>query len=162
MRRGEWDPQHLSAVFLALVAVMPLLMLDLLFEVSLDLDALAVCAIVPTSVIILTVRRRGAEFLSVLIACAILATLLIAVGDWTPVKALRRRLADVRPGMTEADVRSVMSGFPFGTGWPDNQGEPVSLEGRLVFRSTAEPGDSNWGVVTLVDGRVTSVEFSPD
>lgn len=109
--------------------------------------------------------------------------------DWTTRKPFLRDLARVRVGMTEAEVRHIMGRYMEGTGWPASpfdtspnatntladvgsgsqystttspSGEMV-IQGSLVFRhSTAGAFNSDWGIVSLSNGRVVRVEFSPD
>ncbi len=103
----------------------------------------------------------------------LLAALLISVVDWTTEKRFVRALDTLRPGMSEERVRDAMAGFVEGTGWPtnplDQMTEPndfaaeLRVQGALVFRPSATPGDSNWGIVRFgPDGLVVSVEFSAD
>jgi hypothetical protein len=96
---------------------------------------------------------------------------LIAAVNWTVEKKFVRALHRIAPGMTEAQVRLIMAGFPEGTGWPSNPFDPHTVDpsqdlkvaSHLTFRPTILPGDSNWGRVELgSDARVVSVDFSPD
>ncbi len=117
------------------------------------------------------------------------ALLLIMAGlhwiTWNDVKAFNQKLGQIYPGMSEAEVRQIMSRYPEGTGWPavygaapENPGALIdssstyttgrtpagemTLADSLVFRAGSDPGDSNWGIVTFENGRVTHVSFSPD
>ena len=107
---------------------------------------------------------------------------------WSSRKPFLHDLYSIHPGMTEADVRRIMSRYIEGTGWPAPYGVipagtgtltdlgtgathptgttstgEITIKSSLVFRhSTAATFDSDWGIVTLKSGRVTGVSFSPD
>jgi hypothetical protein len=107
---------------------------------------------------------------------------------WTSRKPFLRDLYSVRPGMSEADARQIMARYVEGTGWPAvYDGAPsgtgtltdlgtgathvtgttptgeMTILSSLVFRhSTDGAFNSDWGIITLKDGRVTNVSFSPD
>lgn len=108
--------------------------------------------------------------------------------NWTTRKPFLRDLAKVRPGMSEAEVKRVMSRYLEGTGWPAAPGSTpdggatvtdigsgrsfsssVSEAGQLVIKDSLVYRHSNdgafnsdWGIVSLKDGRVVGVSFSPD
>jgi hypothetical protein len=94
---------------------------------------------------------------------------LIAMVNWTVEKKFVRALYRVQPGMPEAQARQILGSFPEGTGWPTNpfagaeSSRELEIANHLVFRSSDEPGNSNWGMVELgLDRRVVTVRFSPD
>jgi hypothetical protein len=110
-------------------------------------------------------------------------------GAWTSRKPFLRDLARVRIGMTEVEVRHIMGRYLEGTGWPASpfdtatnapgtltdigsgsqhstitspSGELV-IRDSLVFRHATDGAfNSDWGIVSLSNGRVVTVEFSPD
>ncbi len=108
--------------------------------------------------------------------------------NWTTRKPFLRDVARIQAGMTEAEVRHIMGRYMEGTGWPaspfdrpgsrgtlaiDGSGSQYSTttssEGQMVIRNSLVYRHSNegafnsdWGIVSLADGRVTHVEFSPD
>ncbi len=99
--------------------------------------------------------------------------------DWSTRKPFLRDLARVRIGMTEDEVRQVMAGYMEGTGWPAmpdrREAEPsatpaespsrgeLAIPNSLVFRHSNESAfNSDWAVITISDGKVVSVNFSPD
>jgi hypothetical protein len=85
-----------------------------------------------------------------------------------PIKSFVQDLYSIQPGMRIADVERIMGKYPRGTGWPANilAGQPpeqeLTIPGALVFRPSTDGGDSNWGIVRIREGRVATVEFSPD
>ncbi|MDP2272783.1 MAG: hypothetical protein Q8K32_18750 [Archangium sp.] len=91
----------------------------------------------------------------------ILVALLISAVDWTIEKRFVRALHGLRPGMSEENVRHIMAGFVEGTGWPTNplirkvdpqsSANELEIENALVFRPSAAPGDSTWGVVSVAE-----------
>ena len=113
---------------------------------------------------------------------------LLYLVPWTSRKPFLRDLYSIRPGMDEAQVRQIMSGYMEGTGWParipgaseDVQHviDPLSggayatagtatgemgIQDSLVFRHSNDGRfNADWGVVTFHDGRVVDVSFSPD
>lgn len=115
------------------------------------------------------IRRQRLQ-LSVL-AVAVIALALLHWVPWTSRKPFLQDLGRVHPGMTEAEVRSVMAEWKVGTGWPPDpfrssasgdQGE-LRIPDALVFRHSDDARfNSDWGVVVFVDGRVSKVSFSAD
>ena len=107
---------------------------------------------------------------------------------WSTRKPFLRDLGRIQPGMTEAEARQIMGRYLEGTGWPgevDGAAVPagrlhdlgsgatlatkVSPDGQLGFRnavvyrhSTQAAFNSDWGIVTFKDGKVSGVSFSPD
>lgn len=108
--------------------------------------------------------------------------------DWSTRKPFLRDLDRVQVGMTEAEVRRIMGRYMEGTGWPAIPGSSTNAPGTLnvvgsearyaaeasstgqlvirdalVFRHSNDGAfNSDWGIVSLADGRVVKVEFSPD
>jgi hypothetical protein len=108
--------------------------------------------------------------------------------EWTTRKPFLRDLARIRVGMTEAEVRHIMSRYMEGTGWPappfdtpknvgalsivgsssqysttTSPGNHLVIRDSLVFRHSDDGAfNSDWGVVSMYGGRVVRVEFSPD
>jgi hypothetical protein len=89
--------------------------------------------------------------------------------------------------MREDEVRNIMAGYMEGTGWPavyggESHGEGIvndpgsgssypasevdgelAIKNSLVFRHSDDGAyNSDWGIVTFEEGRVVSVDFSPD
>lgn len=144
--------------------------------------AFAVALIRPVSV-----RSQRARIGALVAILAVIAALYFV--EWTSRKPFLRDLAHVHVGMTEAEVRHIMSRYMEGTGWPASPfdsstnapstltdvgsgskystttspaGEMV-IRDSLVFRhSTNGAFNSDWGIVALSSGRVVRVEFSPD
>jgi hypothetical protein len=107
---------------------------------------------------------------------------------WSSRKPFLHDLYSIRPGMTEGDVRKIMAGYMEGTGWPvfpgskTNEGGTLNIVGSssqystrtsgtgelairdaLVFRHSNKGAfNSDWGIVTLSNGKVVKVAFSPD
>ncbi|HYG33568.1 MAG TPA: hypothetical protein VEC99_02210 [Clostridia bacterium] len=109
--------------------------------------------------------------------------------NWTSRKPFLRDLARVRVGMTEAEVRQIMGRYMVGTGWPlppfdastsatgttvrmngssqysgeaSSTGE-LALRDALVFRHSNDGAfNSDWGIISVSNGRVAKVEFSAD
>jgi hypothetical protein len=93
--------------------------------------------------------------------------------DWNSRKPFLRDLHRIKLGMTAAQVDQIMGGYM--TGGAVSPGNPgIRLDGRLVeqgeqatgmisYRHTTEGwGNSDFGEVTFVNGRVVNVHFSPD
>jgi len=104
---------------------------------------------------------------------------------WTSRKPFLRNLAKVDVGMTEARVHHIMRGYLVGTGLPvcpfdgptkittlsivgssSQYSTATSPDGQMTLRETIvfrhSAYSSDWGIVSLSDGRVSKVEFSPD
>lgn len=108
--------------------------------------------------------------------------------DWSTRKPFLRDLDRVRVGMTEAEVRGIMGRYMDGTGWPAIPGSlsnapgtlnvlgsdahyaaeasssgQLAIRDALVFRHSNDGAfNSDWGVVSMSNGRVVHVEFCPD
>ncbi len=127
-------------------------------------------------------RSRILALIALMAAMAVIHT-----APLNGLKPFLRNLYSIQPGMTEVDVRRIMGQYPEGTGWPVIYGGnppgtgtlndlgtgdayaagstpdgELTLNDSIVFRPSAEPGDSNWGIVTFKDGKVTGVSFSHD
>jgi hypothetical protein len=144
--------------------------------------AFAVALIRPVSV-----RSQLARIGALVAILTVIAALYLV--EWTTRKPFLRDLARVHIGMTEAEVRHILGRYMEGTGWPASpydtstnssstltdagsgsqystttsaSGEMV-IRDTLVFRhSTKGAFNSDWGIVSLSNGRVVRVEFSPD
>jgi hypothetical protein len=106
----------------------------------------------------------------IMLSATFLVMAVLYLAPWSSRSAFLRRFYSIRPGMTVNEARAVMVGYIEGTGWPANPfvasrettGE-FAIQGALVFRHSNDPAyNSDWGIVHFRDGRVTSVEFSPD
>lgn len=123
------------------------------------------------------------------LVAVIAAIVTLNLVEWTTRKPFLRDLDGIRIGMTEVEARRIMGRYMEGTGWSANpfdtstnatstltdvgngsqystttssSGEMVT-QGSLVFRhSTDGAFNSDWGIVSLSNGRVVRVEFSPD
>lgn len=109
--------------------------------------------------------------------------------DWFTRKPFLRDLARVQVGMSEAEVRRIMARYVEGTGWPTapnraeaqasdaaprdpgpprNTSHPpgpgeFQVPNTLVFRHSNEAAfNSDWAIISISDGKVTGVQFSPD
>jgi hypothetical protein len=103
--------------------------------------------------------------MSLLGLCGIVIVLLAVFVPWTSRARFLARFDDIRPGMTEPEVRRVMREYIEGTGWPQPDGAPgeFSIKSALVFRHDAKGWQSSdWGVVYLENGVVVRTEFLPD
>ena len=93
--------------------------------------------------------------------------------DWNSRKPFLRDLYRIKNGMTAAQVDQIMGDYM--TGGAVSLGNPgIRLDGRLLeqgeratgmiaYRHTDEGwGNSDFGEVTFVSGRVVNVHFSPD
>jgi len=135
----------------------------------------------------LPIRRQRGSLVAVAIITAVITALYLV--NWTTRKPFLRELARVRVGMTEAEVRRIMGRYLENTGWPANPFDPsdnsavtmvdtgsaaryftaatisgeLAIRNSLIFRhSTNAAFNSDWGIISLADGRVVKVEFSPD
>lgn len=107
-----------------------------------------------------------------LLGAGLATTLALYFVPWTTRKPFLETLDSIRPGMPVAEVLTRMRGYKLGTGWPNPGGPPevttperarALTRGRLFFRHSDEPAfNADWGIVDVRDGRVVSVEFSPD
>lgn len=96
------------------------------------------------------------------VGCALLGLVTLHLVPWTTRKPFLAALDRVCIGMTYEEVEEIMSDYRQGTGWQTPEGE-LRTPGMLVFRHSDDARfNSDWGMVTFVDGRVTKVAFSPD
>jgi hypothetical protein len=155
-----------------LLAGSALLLVDVAFSVSL-LQWRAFMALTLCAALMAALPRAPTRVRVVKVGVIVAAAVVISLIDWTVEKKFLRILQTIEIGMTEAQARAILVGFPEGTGWPrnpfDERPESTGSNGELrvpdhlIFRPTSQPGDSNWGLVKLgEDGRVVSVSFSPD
>jgi signal transduction histidine kinase len=131
-------------------------------------------------------RSQVARIGALVAVIAVIATLYLV--EWTTRKPFLRDLDRIRIGMTEAEVRQIMGRYIEGTGWPAIPGSSTNAPGTLIIAGSASqystetsPSgqmvirdsltfrhsndgafNSDWGIVSLSNGRVVSVEFSPD
>lgn len=118
---------------------------------------------------ILRLRAPWKQPVRVLTSVVLLFLGFVAGADTSRTRFLRD-LYSIRPGMTPDQVRRIMAGYNEGTGWPPNllvdRVEPsgeFTVPGAIVFRHSDEPQyNSDWGVVSFKNGRVTQVRFDPD
>jgi hypothetical protein len=133
----------------------------------------------------LLLRRTQAK-LAVLVSALLLGCLHLV--PWSSRKPFLRDLANIKPGMSVEEVRSVMARYVEGTGWPTNPftedgggvlqeagtdrefqieantaGE-MEIQNSIVFRHNPDDGrfNSDWGVVEFSHDRVIKVSFLPD
>lgn len=127
--------------------------------------------------------------LSALVA-VVLVGFLIAfhLVPWTSRKPFLGQLNKVQTGMTETQVRVIMTGYKEGTGWPAAPWQPTGSAGTLetagssnTFRTVTDTNaqlaladsvvfrhsddgrfNSDWGVVEFKDDRVIRIQFMPD
>ncbi|NOK18201.1 hypothetical protein [Corallococcus carmarthensis] len=155
-----------------LCGVGALLLVDVAFMVSL-LQWQAFIAIALYAGLMAALPRAPTKSRVVKVGVIAVAAVVVYMVDWTIEKKFVRILQTIETGMTEEQVREIMVNFPEGTGWPGNPldehsasngaDDKLRVPNHLVFRPTTRAGDSNWGMVELGDdGRVVSVQFSPD
>ncbi|UCC61706.1 MAG: hypothetical protein JSV36_12985, partial [Anaerolineae bacterium] len=153
------------------------LILDFALSVSLYLRFVAVyCAF---WVLVLLLLLKGSPARQKLLILALLAIAFSSVRfiDWNSRKPFLKDLYRIEVGMTVAQVEQIMGDYMTGGGVP--LGSPgTRLDGRLAegLIGPAEPatgtisyrhtdewwGNSDWGVVTLENGRVVDIWFSHD
>jgi hypothetical protein len=177
---------------LALWALLPAVFIEVLAATPLprQLYAAAGLLILAGGVAVLLTDPSRKRIVTTTAGCLLVVAALATLHGvpWSSSKPFRQRLARVKAGMTESEVRQVMRGYTVGTGWPADpfgDGTPpanlaqtstgvsrpaiASLAGELairdavVFRHNNDARfNSDWGVVSFRDGRVISVEFMPD
>lgn len=127
--------------------------------------AIAITAIVIAGVMAIrpTPPSMARIFAQLALGGVVLILLALHRVDWSTRKPFLRHLARVQVGMTYIDVEAIMNGFLRGTGQQPSLREQTRTPARLVFRRSNRPRlHADQGVVTFVDGRVTSVRFLPD
>jgi hypothetical protein len=83
---------------------------------------------------------------------------------WSTRKPFLRHLYSIKPGMSVNEVKKIMAGYMEGTGWKNPwTSQEVNINSSLVFRHSNDGQfNSDWGVVTIQDGKVVDVRFDPD
>ena len=83
---------------------------------------------------------------------------------WSSRKPFLRDLFSIRPGMTMAEAERIMAGYKRGTGWKvPGTNQEFAPDGAIVFRHSDDGlFNADWGVVTIVNGKVVDVRFDPD
>jgi hypothetical protein len=175
---------------IVIVSVLFLVLLGL-YEVVLGFPAawwfyLAVTIVHAVSIVLTITRRLSYRTLVIPVAAIAFSWLLYFV-PWSSRKPFLNDLYRIRPGMNEDQVRTIMSSYREGTGWPAVYGggtpgagtlndlgsrtsySTTSVDGKLaikdsiVFRHSDDGAyNSDWGIVTFENGRVVGIEFSPD
>jgi hypothetical protein len=133
-----------------------------------------------------SLRKQVVRVSALLVVWAIICALYFV--EWSSRKPFLHDLYSIRLGMTEGEARKIMARYMEGTGWPmfpgskTNEGGTLRILGNsseystrasdtgemairdaLVFRHSKEGAfNSDWGIVTLSNGKVVKVEFSPD
>jgi len=170
--RGPWARTRI--VLLALLswfALSAFLILDLLFAVSLSYRFVALYAAFWALVGALLLYDRSLYGKLIVLALLVFVLWGVRFVDWTSRKPFLRDFYRIQEGMTPAQVDRIMEGYirETGGGPPGSEsqygynerGEIVS--GWVTYRHTDKGwGDSDMGVVTLRQGRVTETEFLPD
>lgn len=146
-----------------------LALLDVMFVLSVTSPNtyVAIALLLSASLWLWPGRSRRARLVLVTLVGA--ATLAIRfVDSSSPIKSFVKDLYSIRPGSSVAEAEGIMGKYIRGTGWPgdplgrDIPERELTIPGAIVFRPSGAAGDSNWGVVWILDGRVVRVEFSPD
>jgi hypothetical protein len=101
----------------------------------------------------------------IIVLASLVAVLLwVRAIDWNSRKPFLRDLYSVDEGMTVEQVDRIMNEYMRSTGQDavfDEEGR--ILAGTVTYRHTDEGwGDSDWGIVTLKDGRAVQIRFLPD
>jgi hypothetical protein len=166
------------AVLLALafwIALTLFLILDLGLGLAVSIYVTFVAAYAAFWVLVgalLLVRQPMREKVLIL-ALFVVVLLSVRFVDWNSRKPFLRRLYRIKEGMTESQVDQIMGGYMKGYfGGPppslreyepqlDEQGKIIT--GWVTYRHTDEGwGDSDWGEVTLENGRVVGTRFLHD
>jgi hypothetical protein len=151
-----------------------LLILDVDFSVSVywQFVAIYVAFWVLVSALLLVGSPRREKLL--ILGLLIVALFSIRLVDWNSRKPFLKDLYRVREGMTVEQVEQIMGHYMGGTGWPacplglpagtsGAETEELALPDRLVYRHTDEGwGNSDWGEIRFVEGRVEEIRFLPD
>lgn len=177
---------HLRGSIGAVLSTLPPLALAAAWEgaVGFPLPLPVYAAYGGLTVAILALIWRSARRIAVLAAFLITGLGVLYAVPWTTRKAFLLDLHRIEPGMTEIQADTIMYPYVRGSGWPacplsepgsPVEGDPAPRSGVSGFKLPAPPAgkqriyrhrdprfDSDWGIVSLNDGRVVSVEFSAD
>jgi len=153
-------------VIVFLIAFGVFLVLDLFFQVSVYLRFVAAYAAFWTLVGALLLHASLLRRKVLILSLFVIVVFSVHFINWNSRKPFLRDLYRIEQGMTEAQVEQIMGKYIQGTGWPASPlGEMTKPEelvppNSVVYRHTNEGwGDSDWGVVTFEDNRVSQVEF---
>lgn len=107
---------------------------------------------------ILVLALRAPRRTSVVVFVPILLGLtILCATPWTSRKVFLRHFDQIGVGMSPEEVVAIMRGYEYG----EVARGPDSIV-RTFTHSRSGRFDSDWGVVTFVNGRVVKVEFLPD
>ncbi len=166
-RMGHLD--LLLAGSLATVVVSVYAIFDVLAAVSLDIrfNLVTLAFLLVVGAILLRNRSGQQRIWWALLAVLVLFT--ISRIDWNTRKPFLRDMNSIQIGMSTNDVEEIMSDYRQVDDWVSKSSsegpftENSSSLDTLVYRHTDLGwGDSDWGVVTLREGKVVKVHFSPD
>lgn len=141
-------------------ALSAFLVLDLVFSVSLYWQFVLIYA--AFWVLVGAVLLTGSRALHKILILGLFLSVLVPVHfvNWNTQKPFLRAFRSLEEGMTAAQVDEIMGGYMKDYQFEEG-GEIVS--GRVTYRHTDEAwGNSDWGVVTFVDGRVAALQFLHD
>jgi hypothetical protein len=170
--RGSWARARIALlVLLSWFALGAFLVLDLRYAISLSYRFVALYAAFWVLVGALLLHDRPLPAKLVVLALLVIVLFSVRFVDWTSRKPFLKDFARIQEGMTPAQVDRIMEGYIKETGGEpsgseneieyDERGEIVS--GWVTYRHTDKSwGDSDLGVVTLRQGRVTETGFLPD
>lgn len=149
------------------------LILDLALSVSIYVQFTAIYVLLWALVLPLFLTDAPARHKLWIVGLLAVALVSVRAIHWNSRKPFLKDLYRVKEGMSAAQVEQIMGGYMTGGGVPLGSPGP-RLDGRLdeqkdmmagtiSYRHTNEGwGDSDWGIVTLKDGRVVEVQFLPD
>jgi hypothetical protein len=163
----------LALAFWIALSIFLILDLGLGFAVSIYPKFVAAYAALWVLVGALLLYRRPIREKVLILALLVVVLFSVRFIDWNSRKPFLRDLNRIKEGMTESQVDQIMGGYMKGYyGGPppslreyepkfDEQGKIVT--GWVTYRHTDEGwGDSDWGVVTIENGRVVEVRFLHD
>ncbi len=107
------------------------------------------------------VEHRG-RFASLIAVNAMILALLLV--PWTTRKPFLHHLYSIKPGMSVAEVRKIMSRYMVDTKFANySDSEQKNLNATHYFRHSDDPMfNADFGMVTFQEGKVINVEFLPD
>jgi hypothetical protein len=144
---------------LLLLALAVFVLFDLIAAVSVYLPVTLGYAALWLIVAAILVRRQPRSTQRWVLGLFLAAMVAIYVTNWDSRKPFLTNLFRIEPGMTVAQVDQLMAGYFRSPATPGQ----LSADGRITYRHTDEGwGDSDWGLVTFQNGRVSQVEFLPD
>jgi hypothetical protein len=149
----------LVAAGLLFIALAVFILFDLTAAVSVYLTVTVGYAILWLVLAAFLLRRQPRAAQLLVLGLFLAGMAVVSTTNWDSRKPFLKDLYRIEPGMTVAQVDQIMAGYLRA---PVTPGQMNQDNGIIYRHTTAGWGDSDFGMVTFQDDRVSHVRFLPD